>query len=114
VSQAELVLGWRAVPPLHPDSVALDLAAAVLGSGRGSWLYRSLREPGIVTWTAAHNYAPTELGVFSVSAELRPERVDQALNGVAEAVSRLALVGPGEEELDRARTLVRARWARRL
>jgi zinc protease len=114
VSQAELVLGWRAVPPLHPDAPALDLAAAVLGSGRGSWLYRWLREPGIVTWAAAHNYAPTELGVFSVSAELRPEQLDRALAGVAEAVSRLALVGPTSDELDRARTLVRARWARRL
>src|SRR5688500_9293854 len=114
VSQAELVLGWRAVPPLHADAPALDLAAAVLGSGRGSWLYRALREPGIVTWVAAHNYAPTELGVFSVSAELRPERLDAALGGVAEGVSRLALVGPGAEELERARTLVRARWARRL
>jgi zinc protease len=114
VSQAELVLGWRAVPPLHPDAIALDLGAAVLGSGRGSWLYRALREPGIVTWVAAHNYAPSELGVFSVSAELRPERLDAALGGVAEGVSRLALVGPSAEELDRARTLVRARWARRL
>ncbi|CAN5730373.1 pitrilysin family protein [soil metagenome] len=114
VAQAELVLGWRAVPPLHPDAAALDLAAAVLGSGRGSWLYRSLREPGIVTWVAAHHYAPTELGVFSVSAELRPDRLESAVDGVAQAVSRLALVGPNAEELDRARTLVRARWARRL
>jgi zinc protease len=102
------------VPPLHPDATALDLAAAVLGSGRGSWLYRSLREPGLVTWVAAHNYAPTELGVFSVSAELRPERLDAALTGVAEAIARLALVGPSAEDLDRARTLVRAQWARRL
>ncbi len=114
VSQAELVLGWRAVPPLHPDAPALDLAAAVLGSGRGSWLYRSLREPGIVTWAAAHNYAPTELGVFSVSAELRPERLEAALTGVAEAIARLTLVGPSDDDLERARTLVRARWARRL
>jgi zinc protease len=114
VSQAELVLGWRVVPPLHPDAPALDLAAAVLGSGRGSWLYRSLREPGIVTWAAAHNYAPTELGVFTVSAELRPDRVEPAVAGVAEAVARLTLVGPNEEDLERARTLVRARWARRL
>jgi zinc protease len=114
VSQAELVLGWRAVPPLHPDGAALDLGAAVLGSGRGSWLYRTLREPGIVTWAAAHNYAPTELGVFSVSGELRPERVDAALEGIAESVSRLAMVGPTADELERARTLVRARWARRL
>ncbi len=114
VGQAELVLGWRVVPPLHPHSVALDLAAAVLGSGRGSWLYRSLREPGLVTWAAAHNYAPTELGVFSVSAELRPERLDAVLSGIAEGLTRLSLVGPTDEELERARTLVRARWARRL
>jgi zinc protease len=114
VSQAELVLGWRVVPPLHPDAPVLDLAAAVLGSGRGSWLYRSLREPGIVTWAAAHNYAPTELGVFSLSAELRPERLEAAVAGAAEAIARLALVGPSDDDLERARTLVRARWARRL
>ncbi|HEV8454883.1 MAG TPA: pitrilysin family protein, partial [Gemmatimonadales bacterium] len=70
VSQAELVLGWRTIPPLHEDAPALDLAAAVLGSGRGSWLYRALREPGIVTSVSASNYAPTELGVFSISADL--------------------------------------------
>ncbi|HEU4955225.1 MAG TPA: insulinase family protein, partial [Gemmatimonadales bacterium] len=114
VAQAELVLGWRAVPPLHPDAVALDVAATVLGSGRGSWLYRRLREPGIVTWAAAHHYAPTEVGVFSVSAELRPARVAEALDGIAESVSRLTLLGPTEEELARARTLLQARWARRL
>jgi zinc protease len=114
VSQAELVLGWRAVPPLHPDSPALDLAAAVLGSGRGSWLYRTLREPGIVTWAASHHYAPTELGVFTISAELGSDRVEAAVGGIAETVARLALTGPRDEDLERARTLVRARWARRL
>ena len=49
VTQADLTLGWRAPPPLAPDAPALDLAAAVLGAGRGSWLYRGLREPGLVT-----------------------------------------------------------------
>ena len=33
---------------------------------------------------------------------------------MAEGVARLALVGPSADELERARTLVRARWARRL
>ena len=75
VTHAELVLGWRTVPPLHEDAPALDLAAAVLGAGRGSWLYRSLREEGIVTSVSAHNYAPTELGVFSIGADLEPEKV---------------------------------------
>jgi zinc protease len=114
VTQAELTLGWRTVPPLHADSAALDVAAAILGSGRGSWLYRRLREPGIVTWAAANNYAPTEVGVFSASAELAPDRVTAALDGVAESVARLAMLGPSDEDVERARTLLRARWARRL
>jgi zinc protease len=114
VSQAELSLGWRAAPPLAPDAPALDLAAAVLGSGRGSWLYRGLREPGLVTWIAAHYYAPTELGLFGVAAELAPQRVPEALDAIATSVARLVLLGPPPDELDRARTLLRARWARRL
>ena len=114
VSQAELVLGWRTVPPLHQDAPALDLAAAVLGSGRGSWLYRALREPGIVTSVSASNYTPTELGVFSISADLTPEQLSRAVGGIAESVSRLALLGPSSAELARARTLLKARWARRM
>jgi zinc protease len=114
VTHAELVTGWQTVSPLHADAAALDIGAAVLGSGRGSWLYRRLREQGVVTSVSAHNYAPTELGVFSVGAELAPDRVPLALEGVAECVSRLGLLGPNDDELDRARTLLRARWARQL
>jgi zinc protease len=114
VTQAELALGWRAVPPTHPDSPPLDLAAAVLGAGRGSWLYRALREPGIVTGIGAYNYAPTELGVFAITADLPAGRVAEAIDGVAGAAARLALAGPSDAELDRARTLLLARWMRRL
>ena len=114
VTQADLTLGWRAPPPLAPDAPALDLAAAVLGAGRGSWLYRGLREPGLVTSVGSHYYAPTELGLFSVAAELSPARVPAAIDAIAAAVSRLALMGPPKADLERARTLLRARWARRL
>jgi zinc protease len=114
VSQAELVLGWRTVPALHEDAPALDLAAAVLGSGRGSLLYRALRESGIVTSVSAYNYSPTELGVFSIGADLAPDRLPEAIEQIAECVARLTLMGPSVEELERARTLLTARWARRL
>ena len=114
VTHAELVLGWRAVPPLHEDAPALDLAAAVLGMGRGSWLYRSLREEGIVTSVSAHNYAPTKLGVFSIGADLVPEKLPLAIERIAENVARLTLLGPSQDELERARTLLRARWAKQL
>ncbi|MEO8226359.1 MAG: pitrilysin family protein [Gemmatimonadota bacterium] len=114
VAQAEVVLGWRTVPPLHPDSTALELAAAVLGNGRGSWLYRRLRETGVATSVSAYNYAPTELGTFTVGAEVEPERVNDALVGVAEAITTLRARGPGAADLARARTLLRAQWSRRM
>lgn len=114
VSRAELVLGWRTVPPRHDDAVALDLAAAVLTAGRGSWLYRALREPGHVTGIGASNYAPTELGIFAITADLEPARVDTALAAIAEAVARMASAGPTAEDMLRARTLLQARWARQM
>ncbi|MDF3053475.1 MAG: peptidase domain protein, partial [Geminicoccaceae bacterium] len=114
ITQAELVLGWRTVPALHEAAPALDLAAAILGSGRGSMLYRSLRETGIVTSVSAGNYSPTELGVFSIGADLAPGEVPVAVEKMAECVARLSLLGPSREELERARTLLTARWARRL
>jgi zinc protease len=67
-----------------------------------------------VTSVSASNYAPTELGVFSISADLAPEQLPRAVSGIAESVSRLTLLGPAPAELERARTLLKARWSRRM
>ena len=76
-------------------AVPLDLAAGVLGAGRGSWLYRALRETGLATSVSAHHYSPTELGVFSIGADCDAERVGSGdWSAVAEATARLALTGP--------------------
>jgi zinc protease len=112
VTQAELVVGWRGVPALDPLAIPLDLAAGILGSGRGSWLYRSLRETGLATSTGAHHYAPTELGVFTIGADCDPDRLGTVVEKIAEAAARLGMTGPGAEDLERARTLLLARWSR--
>ncbi len=112
VTQTEVAVGWRGVPALDERAIPLDLAAGVLGSGRGSWLYRALRETGLATSVNAWHYAPTELGVFSVGADCDPERVPQVLAAVARETRRMAEQGPAAEELDRARTLLVARWSR--
>ena len=114
VTQAELVVGWRAPAALHPDETPLALAAATLSAGRGGWLYQSLRECGIVSSVAASHQAPQEVGVFSISAELSPDRLPEALAGIASAIDRLARVGPAPDDLTRVRALLRQRWARRM
>lgn len=113
VRQSDVVLGWRGVPALHPDETALELAAAVLSAGRASRLYRALRETGLVSSVGAWSYTPTEVGVFGVSMDLDPIKVGDAIRAVAREIKLLALEGPGSEELERARVLLRAQWARR-
>ena len=113
VKQADLVVGWRAVPYGHPDAPALDLAASVLSAGRGGWLYRHLRQPGIVTSAGAYHYTPTEVGVFSISADLEPGRIDETLTVVGGLMARLGTTGPSDQDLSRVKTLIAAQWARR-
>ena len=109
---SHLVVGWRAVPSMHPDAAALDVTAAVLGLGRAGWLYRQLRAQGIVTSIGAWHFSPTEVGVFSIGAELDSGRLDAALTGIAGCVARLRETGPDQPDIERVRTQLRARWAR--
>jgi zinc protease len=113
VRQSDLFVGWRGVPALDPDQLPLDVAATVLSAGRAGWLYRALRDTGIATSVGAYNYSPTEVGVFAVSVDLDPTRMDHALEAIAGEVERLRDRGPSEKDLARARTMLRARWARR-
>ncbi len=113
VSQAYLELGWRTPGTTHEDTAALDLLAVVLGQGRASRLFRGVRERGLVSSISAHNYTPTELGVFGVSAEGRPEEAGRALEAVAAEVRALAREAPDESEMQRARNILEARLVRR-
>ena len=112
VTQAEVALGWRGVRPLDQRAIPLELAAAVLGAGRGSRLYRAIREPGLASSVSAWHYAPTELGIFSIDATCPAERATEVIERVAVEVDSLVRYGPSSDELERARTLLQARWSR--
>jgi zinc protease len=114
IRHAELALGWRSVSALHPDGAALDVAAMILSTGRASWLYRALRAPGHVTSVGAAHFTPTEVGVFSVSADLDPAELERALAETGASLARLRESGPEQADLERVRVLLAARWARRL
>jgi zinc protease len=114
VAQSQLVLGWRTVPGDHEDAPRLDLAAAVLATGRASRLYRAVRERQLVSSVSAYNYTPRELGVFVVHAESRPERLVEAARAIDGQLRALRDGGIDERELERARRIYEARWLRRL
>ncbi len=114
VQQSHLAFGWRAPGAHDPETPLLDLAAAVLGTGRGSRLYRAVRERALASSVSAYNATPTEIGVFVVHLELPPERAAEALRAAWGELSALRDAGVSGAELERVRRIIEARWLRRL
>jgi zinc protease len=114
IAQTQLVLGWRTPGTLDPDSAALDVAASILGTGRASRLYRSVREKKLASSVSAYDYTPTELGIFVVDAETEPDKTAEAAGVIWDQLRQLRDEPVGEHELARVRRIFEARWVRRL
>ena len=114
VTQSQLVMGWRTPPALDDDTPRLETAAAVLGSGRASRLYRAVRDRALAASIGASNYAPTDLGVFTIHADGPPEFSIDVARAVWSEVRDLREHGATPDELFRARRLYEARFARAL
>ncbi len=114
VEQSHVGIGWRTVPNLHRDVPALDLAAAVLGSGRASRLYRAVRDRQLAGSVGAHNYSPAEVGVFVVSSEGSPATARNAARAMWNQVAALRAGAVSSDEIVRAKQLFMSRWARHL
>ncbi len=69
IEEAPIELGyfhfaWHIPDIRHPDMPALDILAALLGSGRSSRLFREVREKkGLVTSADAWTYSPRRAGL---------------------------------------------------
>ena len=113
VAQTQVALGWRTPGTLDPDTPVLDLLAVVLGSGRASRLYRAVRERSLAQGISAYDYTPTELGVFVVHAETRPETAGEAARAAWEQIAAVRAQAPAPIEIERAQRLYESRWLRR-
>jgi zinc protease len=109
LQQTYTSLAWRGPLVPDPDVYAADLLASVLGQGRVSRLYQSLRERrGLVSSVSASFYPQHDAGTFAVTARTTPERRGEMEAAILEEIDRLrdSLVEP--DELERALTAVEA------
>lgn len=114
VTQSQLVIGWRTPGALAPETPPLEMAATVLGGGRASRLYRSVRDRALAASITASDYTPTELGVFVIHADGPPAASGDALRAIWTEVRDLRDHGATADEMFRARRLIEARYARAL
>ncbi len=108
------VIGWRSVDALHPAATALDFAGAVLGSGRGSWLSRAVRTPGLASSARAFHYATSEVGVFEMVLDGDERRIDDAVSRSLDLVAQLREEGPADSDVERVRAMMTVQWSRRV
>jgi len=99
------VPGWT-----EKDRLLLTLAASVLGDGKNSRLYQALVYELQLATTLAVEVQPLELAsLFSIDVILAAEATLAQINDIIEQeLARLFRDGPGEEELQRAKTKINA------
>jgi zinc protease len=112
LQQARLIMAWR-VPGLADvdDTYALDVLASVLGRGRTARLVQDLREQRQwVSSISASNLTYWQQGVFSISAHLAVENLDQVEQAIAAHVAEICANPITEAELRRIQTQVSNRY----
>jgi zinc protease len=102
--EAHLRIGFHIPDISHPDVPALDLLAQILGQGRSSRLYSSLRmERRLVNSISASSMTPKEPGLFIIRSSLETKDIHQALTGILEVTYRLCFEPVTAEELKKAK-----------
>jgi len=106
IPATKLNMAWQTVSLDHPDSAALDLLSTILGGGRSSRLYQSIREKQnlchhIGSWSWITPQSP---GLFAVSAEVDPDKVPALQQAIFDEINTLGQAQL-EAELNKAKRM---------
>ncbi len=108
-TQVDMSLAIRACSHRHPDYPATAVLAEVLGGGTASRLFTCLREEqGLVYDIRADVATFHDVGAITTSTTCTPHNLHRTLIGIFDVLEKLRTAGITEEELDRARGVVRA------
>jgi len=105
---AQAQIGFRTVALTDPDLYPLDVLAVVMGDGRTSRLYQTVRDnKGLVLSISAGSWTPVfAKGQFLISMDLAYENLSKAIDAVWEELSDVQKNLVSEEALKRAKNKV--------
>jgi zinc protease len=116
VELTKLVMAFHSPARYAPGDAELDLLAAVLATGKSSRLYRALvLDRQLAQSVSAWQSSMSLSSLFTLDVVLRsgvaPEAAEAAIDAV---LAEIAVDGPSQEELDRARNGIESRFVGRL
>ena len=102
-----LRMGWH-VPGLeHPDAVALDALAVVLGQGMSSRLHRAVVEEAQLAHSiSSFCFTPRGSGIFAIAATADRDKKQRLEDEIQRVVNAVLEGGVSSEELEKARRQV--------
>lgn len=96
-------LSWHTPDVRHADTPALDVLSTLLGSGRSSRLYQSVRErAGLAHSISAWTYAPGQAGMFGVSGVVDGAKFPAARDASLAEIERMQREPVSTAELTKA------------
>lgn len=102
-----MIIGYRGVNALDNDTYALDVLATILGEGRSSILYQTIKEQKQLAYSvSASNSTFREDGIFSISANYTPDKVDKLQKAIFEEVAKVQKDGVDLDTLNRAKSII--------
>lgn len=108
-----LKMGFHAPPVGHDDYHAMTALSILLGQGRSSRLYRSLKEEkGLVDEIGVSLYTSQDVGYLTIEADLRPEDLQACEEEIWVELDRLRKDPPTNEEIAKIRNVVETAFFR--
>ncbi len=101
---SRLSVAWKIPGVTHQDMPALDVLAAIMGDGRSSRLYQSIRmEQALAHSISAFAYTPKGMGLFTVMATSDPDKRPALEQAIFQQVEAIQQQGVTAAELDKAK-----------
>ena len=109
--KAYLRLGFHIPGVESEDLYSLDLLSFIIGRGKGSRLYGEIKErKGLADSISASSFTPSSQGVFMVEAISGPDKLDALDEAILQEIEEIKKNGVREEELNRARKILKAEY----
>lgn len=107
VNTGYLIIGYHSANAFNPDTYALDVLATILGDGRSSVLYQTIKEQNqLADSISANNSTYREDGIFSISASFSPEKSDKLKKAIFEQISKIQKEGITAQQLQIAKNII--------
>lgn len=107
VTSGYMLIGFRGVDIDNNDSYALDVLATILGEGRTSIFYKDIKDDKQLAHSiSASNSGFRDDGIFYISANFAPEKLDKLENEIFTQIEKVQKNGVTYEQLNTAQNMI--------